>query len=312
MTVRRAALRVKGPQRMVKRPSAGTAQARAAFWLILPTGILLLLIIGYPVLWALRLSLFSDSITGDTQFIGLDNYVAVLSGPQSGEFWAALRTTCLFTIVAGALELVIGTIMALLMHHMRRFRGLTRAIVLVPWAIPTAVAVVAWQWMLTPRGIINDLLGTEIIWTGSTEWSRTAIILIDVWKTSPFIGLLLLAGLQLIPAELYEAARVDGCSAWQRFWHITVPLLRPTILVAMLFRILDILRIYDVPAILTNGANNTNTLSLFTFQNAISQVKFGYGSALSTLTFVFIFLVAIAMIKVSGARVFATETGPER
>lgn len=293
------------------RAVASSRDARLAWWLILPTAVVLVLVIGYPAVWAVRLSMFSDSISGASRFVGLDNYLDALAGPDAPEFWAAARTTALFTVVGGAVELFIGTLMALVMHRIRRLRGLVRAFVLVPWAIPTAVAVVLWQWMLTPDGIVNALLGREIIWTGSEGWSRTAVILIDVWKTSPFVGLLLLAGLQTIPEEIYEASRVDGASAWQRFWRITVPLLKPTILVAMLFRVLDLLRMYDTPAILTNGANGTNTLTLFTFQNAVDQVKYGYGSALSTLTFLFIFVVALLFIKGFGTRVYTSPRGSD-
>lgn len=279
-------------------------ERRAALALVAPTIVVLLVVVGYPIAWALKLSLYSDVVVGSSGFVGLGNYREALTGAGSAEFYAALRTTFLFTVVAGAIELVVGTVMALGMHHLRRGRGLVRAMVLVPWAIPTAVAVVLWQWMLTPNGIVNAVLGHEILWTGATTPARVAVILIDVWKTAPFIGLLLLAGLQMIPHEIYEAARVDGAGPVTTFTRITLPLLMPTILVAMLFRVLDLLRMYDTPAILTHGANDTTTLSLFTFQNAIDQVKYGYGSALSTLTFIVVFLVALVFIRGFGARVY--------
>jgi multiple sugar transport system permease protein len=179
--------------------------------------------------------------------------------------------------------------------------------VLVPWAIPTAVTAKLWGWMLYPDGIVNAVIHKKIIWTGS-EWpSKWAIIIADTWKTAPFIALLLLAGLQIIPADVYEAARVDGATAWQRFTQITLPLLKPAILVAVLFRLLDVLRIYDLPAILTGGANGTKPLSMLVVQEAIGGTKFGYGSALSTLTFLYIVIVAFAFVKLLGANVVETQ-----
>ncbi len=279
------------------------ADSRFAFWLILPTMVLLGGVVGYPIVRAIVLSLYSDSITGNSEFIGLGNYLTALVGPESGEFWSALETTLFFTVVSVSLEVVLGMVMALVMHRAFRGRGLIRASVLIPWAIPTAVTAVLWRWMFTPHGIVNHVLGTNIIWTGA-EWpAKFAIIFSDVWKTSPFVALLLLAGLQIIPDELYDSAKVDGAGAWQRFRTITLPLVKPALVVAVLFRMLDVLRMYDVPAILTGGANDTTTLSILVFQAAIDQTKFSYGSALSTLTFVFIFLVAFAFVRLLGANV---------
>ncbi|WP_238993086.1 carbohydrate ABC transporter permease [Jiangella aurantiaca] len=286
-----------------------TAERRLGRRLLLPTTVLLVLMVGYPIVWALRLSLYSDSITGATRFLGLDNYTRALWGADAERFWSAAWNTALFTVTAGGLELVIGVAMALVMHHLGAFRGPVRAMILVPWAIPTAVAAVLWQWMLTPNGIVNDLLGRQILWTGETTAARAAIVLVDVWKTAPFVGLLVLAGLQLIPKELYESAKMDGAGALRRFTSVTLPLVAPAILVAMLFRILDLMRLYDTPAILTNGANGTTTLSLFTYQEAIDQVRFGYGSALSTLTFMLVFGVALLVIRGCGVKVFETGEG---
>ncbi|TDE11429.1 carbohydrate ABC transporter permease [Jiangella asiatica] len=283
------------------------AERRLGRRLLLPTAILLTLMVGYPIVWALRLSLFSDSITGQTHLVGFDNYARALWGSDAVQFWAAVRDTALFTVAAGGLELVIGVAMALVMSHLGVFRGLVRAMILVPWAIPTAVAAVLWKWMLTPNGIVNELLGRQILWTGETTPARTAVVLIDVWKTAPFVGLLVLAGLQLIPKDLYESAKIDGAGAVRRFRSITLPLVAPAILVAMLFRVLDLMRMYDTPAILTNGANGTATLSLFTYEHAIDQAKFGYGSALSTLTFMLIFAAAFLIIRLCGVKVFASD-----
>jgi multiple sugar transport system permease protein len=277
-------------------------RARRAYLLLLPTAILLIAIIGYPTAWAIGQSTFSDTLGEAPHFIGFANYANALWGQQAPQFWRAVGDGFFFAVVCSAIELVLGVGMALLLNGLVRFRGALRSFVLVPWAIPTAVGAVLWQYMLQPTGIINAILGHQIIWTAGAWTPRLSIVIIDVWKTTPFIGLLVLAGLQIIPGEVYEAARVDGASAWQRFRWVTLPLAKPAILVALLFRLLDLLRLYDVPSILTNGANDTQTLSLFTYQNAISQVKNGYGSALSTLTFIIIFAAAFAFIRITGVR----------
>jgi ABC-type sugar transport system permease subunit len=278
----------------------------SAFWLLLPTLLLLAAIIGYPLLRAVWLSMFTENAVGKTNhFVGFSNYKRALFGTASSEFWSSVQVTVLFTVTTVAAEIVIGTLLALIMHRRFRGRGLVRASVLVPWAIPTAVTAVLWKWMLQPEGIVNAVLGHKIIWTGQVWSSRLAIILADTWKTAPFIALLVLAGMQTISDDVYEAARVDGASAWQRFWRITLPLIKPALAVAVLFRVLDALRMYDLPAILTGGANGTTTLSLFAYQTAINQTKFGYGSALSTLTFVLVFLVGLGFVRFLGQRASA-------
>lgn len=290
-----------------RRRRATRGEGALAFWLITPTVAALAVVIGYPVVRALWLSLFSDSITGHSRFIGIDHYTNALTGPNSDEFWAAFRFTSFFAVITLVLEVVIGMAIALIMNRAFRGRGLLRTSVLVPWAIPTAVTAVLWRWMLQPDGVVNYLIHKQVIWTGS-EWpAKWAIIVADTWKTAPFIALLLLAGLQLIPEELYESAKVDGAGPWKRFVHITLPLVRPALMVAVLFRLLDALRVYDLPAILTNGANNTTSLSMLVVQASIQQTKFGYGSALSTLTFLYILIVAFFFVKVLGTNVVRTQ-----
>jgi multiple sugar transport system permease protein len=285
---------------------------RSAFWLLFPTFVLLAVIIGYPVLRALWLSLFTENADGTktTVYVGLQNYRRALFGTASADFWKSVEVTALFAFTTVIAEIVIGTLLALIMHRRFRGRGLLRASVLVPWAIPTAVTAVLWQWMLQPAGIVNALIGHKVIWTGQVWSSRLAIIIADTWKTAPFIALLVLAGIQTISDDVYEAAKVDGANAWQRFWQITLPLIKPALAVAVLFRVLDALRMYDLPAILTGGANGTTTISLFAYQAAISQTKFGYGSALSTLTFAIVFVVGLGFVRFLGSRVTATA-GPE-
>ncbi|MGH3344444.1 MAG: carbohydrate ABC transporter permease [Carbonactinosporaceae bacterium] len=290
-----------------QRRRATRADSRLAFWLILPTVILLGAVVGYPIVQAVWMSFFSDSLTGAREFVAFDNYATALFGVDAAEFWAATRFTVFLTVVTVGLEVAIGMAMALIMHRAFRGRGLVRTSVLVPWAVPTAVTAVLWAWMFQPDGVVNFIIDQHIIWTGS-EWpAKFAIVIADVWKTAPFVALLLLAGLQIIPEELYDSAKVDGAGAWQRFTTVTLPLVKPALLVAVLFRMLDVLRIYDVPAILTRGANDTTTLSILVFQAAIEQTKFAYGSALSTLTFLIIFIFAFLFVKLLGTNVVQTQ-----
>jgi multiple sugar transport system permease protein len=215
-------------------------------------------------------------------------------------------TTFFFTIVTVVLETAIGFGMAVIMARTFRGRGLLRASVLVPWAIPTAVTAKLWFFIFAFAGIVNKLFGTTILWTGS-EWpARWGIIIADVWKTTPFMALLILAGLQIIPGDVYEAAKVDGVTAWQRLIHITLPLVRPALMVAILFRTLDALRMFDLPWIMTGGANNTTTLSILVVQ----QIREGFNSAaaLSTITFVTIFLVAFIFVRFLGVNAVESAT----
>lgn len=279
------------------------SDGRLAFWLVVPSLVVLTLVIGYPVLQGVVRSLFGDTIDGPAPFVGFQQYAAALWGANHGEFWAAFKVTWFFTLTTVVLETVLGMAMALFMNQAFRGRGIMRASVLVPWAIPTAVAAVLWRWAFDPRGIVNHLFGTSITWTGS-EWpSKLAIIVADTWKTTPFVALLILAGLQIIPTEVNEAAAMDGAGPVQRFVHVTLPMVRPALLVAVLFRMLDALRMYDLPAILTNGANDTTTLSILVVRASLGNLQAGYGGALSTLTFVIIFLAAYLFVRLLGAKV---------
>ncbi|MGI5135507.1 MULTISPECIES: carbohydrate ABC transporter permease [unclassified Streptomyces] len=312
-------------RRLTRRHRHTTGEGRVALLLISPTLLLLALVIGYPVVAALITSFRQDQslqngfFTRGGGFAGFGNYThwllqhcgvaACAPGTLGSEFWDAVTVTVLFTVITVVLEMFLGTLMALVMHRNFKGRSLLRASVLVPWAIPTAVTAKLWFFMFAYNGIVNRVLGTHILWTDGQWASRFAVIIGDVWKTTPFVALLLLAGLQIIPTELYEAARVDGASAWQRFRYVTVPMVRPALLVATLFRVLDVLRIYDLPAILTHGGggtgHSTTTLSIL----VIDQLEQGYGgaSALSTITFLFIFAVAFLMVKLFNANVIRTQ-----
>jgi ABC-type sugar transport system permease subunit len=303
-TVRRGRVR-RGPG-PVRTSEGRRAEARLAFWLLLPTGIVLAIIIAYPVVRALWLSLFSDARFGTSEFVGLDNYIRAFTGSSSEVFWQAFWFTTQLTIVTMALELVIGFGMALIMNKAFSGRGLVRASVLVPWAIPTAVAAKLWEWNFQPDGVVNQVFGTNIIWTAGHWSSFWAIVVADVWKTAPFIALLVLAGLQIIPGEVYEAAKVDGATALQSFRRITLPLVKSAVVVAVLFRMLDVLRIFDLPFILTNGANQTETLSTISYKESIQNLHPSFGSTISTITFAYIIVAAFLVNWVAKAEVVKT------
>ena len=309
------------------RPELTAARNRLGLYLIAPTIVVLLVVIGYPVVRAVIMSFQNDAgldpqtglfVSGG--FAGFKNYthwllqrcggVSCPPGTLGSQFWPAMSATIFFTVASVVIEVVLGMWMALVMARAFKGRGLLRASVLVPWSIPTAVTAKLWFFIFAFDGIANSLLHTDILWTGSQWPARFAVIVADVWKTTPFIALLILAGLQIIPEEVYEAAKVDGATTWQRFTRITLPLVKPALLVAVLFRTLDVLRIFDLPYILTGGANGTTTLSIL----VVNQIRQGFNSAaaLSTITFVFIFLVAFVFVKVLGANVVQTQQSQQK
>jgi multiple sugar transport system permease protein len=274
-----------------RRRSRGIPERRLAKLMVAPSMILIAIVAAYPIIYAVWLSLHEYSVrqAGLSRWagsLGLKNYQTAL---QSSEWWAALRHTLIFTVSSVTLELLIGLGMALAMHAAFRGQGLLRTTVLVPWAVLTVVTAVMWRTMfVSPYGFVNTILGTQTVWLGSEPQALIVIILADVWKTAPFMALLILAGLQVIPGEVYEAAEVDGASTWQRFVKITLPLLTPAILVALIFRTLDALRIFDLPYVLTQGQNGTSTLSLISYETFQTNRILGLGSALAVLTFVIV------------------------
>ncbi|MFC9354613.1 carbohydrate ABC transporter permease [Arthrobacter sp. NPDC057013] len=299
------------------------SQGKWASWLLAPTIIALAVVIVYPIISAIVMSFQKDAGLDPATGLftaggpaGVQNYVnwiaqqcatpdggsvACPPGTLGSQFWSATATTFFFTVVTVAFETVLGFWMAMIMARTFKGRSMVRAAVLVPWAIPTAVTAKLWFFIFAFEGIANKLFNTTILWTGS-EWpAKWAVVIADVWKTTPFMALLILAGLQMIPAEVYEAAKVDGASAWQRFRLITLPLVKPALMVAILFRTLDALRMFDLPYILTGGANNTTTLSIL----VINQIRQGFNAAaaLSTITFIIIFLVAFIFVRFLGANV---------
>jgi multiple sugar transport system permease protein len=288
------------------RRRSGLSERRLAAAMVSPSLIVILIVAAYPIGYAIWLSLHQYSVIhpGLSRWVGVDNYTSAL---KSGTFWGAVKTTFIFTAISVTLELVIGMGMALLMHAAFRGRSVLRAVVLVPWAILTVGTAMMWRSIVAPDvGFLNQLLkalhlpGANTVWLAHNGYALAVLIFADVWKTAPFMALLLLAGLQVIPDELQDAAKVDGASSWQRFRRITLPLLRPAILVALIFRTLDALRIFDLPYVLTQGSNGTNTLSLYAYQQLTVNRLIGPGSALAVLTFIIVMGVSLLYIRLAG------------
>jgi multiple sugar transport system permease protein len=276
--------------------------------MIAPSMALIALVAFWPILYAIWLSLHEYSLiqAGVSRWaepFGLGNYIDAL---QSSEFWRATRITFVFTIASVFLETILGLAMALIMHSAFKGQGLLRTVVLVPWAVLTVVTAIMWKTIFDPNlGFVNTLLGTNTVWLGEEPQALAVMIFADVWKTAPFMALLLLAGLQVIPSEIYEAAKVDGATTFQRFRRITLPLLLPALLVALIFRTLDALRAFDLPKVLTNGANGTETLSLIAQRTFQENRLYGEGSALSILTFIIVMAVSFAYIRLVGGNLKA-------
>ncbi|MGH3366567.1 MAG: carbohydrate ABC transporter permease, partial [Nocardioidaceae bacterium] len=277
--------------------------------LVSPTLIVLGLVVAYPMIAAFRQSLYGepglDPATGfvseQEPFIGLDNYTAIF-GVEGGRVLNAFWNTSFFTVTTVALETVIGVAMALIMHRAFKGRAWVRASILIPWAIPTAVSAVLWQWIFNTNGIANAILPGQVLWTTEGFQAQLAVIIAEVWKTAPFIGLLTLAGLQVIPEQVYEAAKLDGATAWRRFWHITLPLVKPALLVAVLFRMLDALRMFDLPYILIGPRKDSvETLSMLVHDEATSQLAYGAAAAYAVLLFLYVFAVVLAFVGILGA-----------
>jgi trehalose/maltose transport system permease protein len=271
--------------------------ARQGALMALPAVAILAGVAVLPVLAALWLSLHrSILIFHDQRFIGLSNFRFLVS---DGRFWSALGTTAYFTAAAVAVELLLGLPVALLLQ---RGKGLLRAAVLLPWAIPTAVSARMWAWLFNADYGLLHRLAPTVDWLGSPRTALHAAILVDVWKTTPFVALILLAGLQSISEDVYEAAHVDGAGRARIFTSVTLPLLRPSILLALLFRSLDAFRVFDAIYVLTEGgpANATETLSIYAYKTLMRSGDFGYGSALSVATFLCVLVIGLAFVRVLG------------
>jgi ABC-type sugar transport system permease subunit len=290
---------------------------RALAWaFVTPAVSVIALIAIFPLAWTVWNSLHLQDLRMPWlghPFIGLGNYAELARDPR---FWYALGHTVFFTAASVSLELVLGLALALAMNSAFRGRGAVRATSLLPWAIPTIVAALLWRFMFDSQaGIANAILlalgalNRPIVWFIDATTAWVPVILADVWKTTPFVALLLLAGLQNIDKSLYEAAEVDGASAWWRLWHITIPLLKPTILVALIFRTLDAFRVFDLVYALTGGGPGTATepIALYTHSTILQNLRFGYGSALSVVIFAITFGLAFVYIRGLGLRLSGEE-----
>ena len=299
----------RGRRRRKQQTSYGRSERRFAALMVTPALVVIAIVAAYPIGYAIWLSLnqYSVRVAGLSRFVGVDNYIDAL---KSSEFWSATWTTFLFTAISVSLELVIGLGMALAMHQAFKGRAVLRTVVLVPWAILTVVTAITWRTIFEPNlGLAPVLLdklslpGANTVWLGQNGYALAVMILGDVWKTAPFIALLLLAGLQVIPEDVYEAAKVDGATTWQRFVRITLPLLKPAILVALIFRTLDSLRIFDLPFVLTQGANGTTTLSILSYEKFSQDRLLGQGSAIAVLTFLIVMAVSFLYIRTVGGNI---------
>ena len=290
------------------REEFGNAERRTAYYMVLPALLIILVVAFFPILQAVNLSLRQATVAVTGPFVGFENYSEMFQNP---DFMEGLTNTLIFTVASVTLEFFIGLVIALAINRAFRGRGLVRAAVLVPWAFPTVISAVMWRLMFQDQvGIVNYVANAVGIISQPILSDRTlllvGVILVDVWKTTPFVALLLLAGLQTIPGDVYEAARVDGANVWQRFLRITLPLLYPTILVALLFRTLDAYRVFDLFWALSN--RELESLSTFVYEGVrVSQLQFAQGNAASVFIFVTAFLIALFFIKVLGMQTSTEE-----
>jgi multiple sugar transport system permease protein len=280
------------------------SERRLGLLLCAPAAFVMFAVTIYPIINAFVLSLQRSDLRfpDDTEFVGLDNYITVLG---AGRWWQDVFHTVVLTVISVGLELVLGMLLALVMHRAIFGRGLVRTAALVPYGIVTVVAAFAWRLAFSSSegGFVPVLLNSTSDPLTET-WSLYLVaILTEVWKTTPFMALLLLAGLSQVSDELHEAARVDGASAWQRFWKITVPLIKPAILVAILFRTLDAFRIFDTIFVLTSSTQNRSieTVSQLGYNSLLTQLNLGIGSTISVLIFLMVALIAFVFIKLLGA-----------
>lgn len=309
----------------VKKNALSDGQGRLAGILLSPTMAVIVVVVGIPIILAIRESFFfknegvdpnTGKIDATSRFVGLDNFTAIFENQNivnalwgsMPRFWNAFINTTMFTIVCVILETVLGVAMALIMAKAFRGRGIVRAGILVPWAIPTIVSALMWKLIFNEAGVMNRILGRQFLWLADNSSSFVAIVIADVWKTAPFIGLLTLAGLQTIPAEVYEAAKVDGASAIQQFFQITLPMVKPTLVVAVLFRALDTMRMFDLPwGMIGSGKYSVETLSVFAYLEA-NATRYGPAAAYSIVLFLYIVLVAFLFVRMLGADVVGDES----
>ncbi|MCA1406237.1 sugar ABC transporter permease [Ensifer sp. IC3342] len=289
------------------------AQRLRSAWIFLaPTLLVLAMVAGWPLVRTIYFSFTNASLTNlsAAELVGLQNYLSwvtlksgrtiyrgLLADPA---WWNAVWNTLRFTVISVSIETALGLIVALVLNARFPGRGLVRAAILIPWAIPTIVSAKMWAWMLNDQfGILNDvllglgLISQKIAWTASPDTAMIAVLIVDVWKTTPFMALLILAGLQMVPGDIYEATKIDGVHPVKVFWRITLPLIRPALMVAVIFRMLDALRIFDLIYVLTPNNAQTKTMSVLARENLFDFDKFAYGAAASTMLFLIIAAITV-------------------
>ena len=284
------------------------AERRLGFTLIAPAVIVMIAVTAYPVVYAIYLSLerYNLALPQAKKFIGFANYGAVLSSPY---WWHALYVTVVITVFSVAITLVLGFLLAFVLHRTIFGRGLVRTTSLIPYGIVTVAAAYSWQYAWTPgQGYLSSIFNNSAPLTNQFQ-AIVVIIIAEIWKTTPFMALLLLAGLSLVPEDLQKAAKVDGATGWQRFTKITLPLMKPAILVALLFRTLDSFRIFDNIYILTLGANGTGSVSILGYDNLFNALNLGIGSTISILIFICVAIIAFLFIKGFGTAAPGTDIG---
>jgi multiple sugar transport system permease protein len=276
-------------------------ERKLAWMLCAPAVLVMVLVAGFPILYAFYLSLRREDLRFPDagEFVGFSNYIAVLT---ASTWWTDVGNTLFITVISVALELVLGMLIAQAMYRAIFARTAIRASVLVPYGAVTVVAAFAWRLAFDPAtGFATQLFGLDPPPLTTRGGSMFVIIFAEVWKTTPFIALLLLGGLALVPEDLYKAAKMDGATAWQRFVKITLPLIRPALMVAVLFRTLDAFRIYDAAFIITRGANNTETVSILGYNQLVNRLNLGLGSTVAILIFACVMLIAFIFFRFLGA-----------
>ena len=284
------------------------AERKLGLLLCAPAAFVMIAVTGYPIIYSVWLSLqrYDLHFPDERKFIGLDNYVAVLGNSY---WWTAFGVTMLITVVSVVIELVLGMLLALIMHRTLVGRGVVRTVSLIPYGIVTVVAAFSWYYAWDPT--TGYLVGDSAPLTDQIS-SLAIIMLAEVWKTTPFMALLLMAGLALVPDDLLKAASMDGATAWQRFTKVMLPVMKPAILVALLFRTLDAFRIFDNIFVLTNGANATSSVSMQTYNNLLRGLNLGIGSTMSVLIFITVAIIAFIFIKLFGTNAPGSDDGGKR
>jgi len=288
------------------------AERRLGWLLCAPAAFVMLAVTAYPILYAVWLSFqrFDLKFPDEREFVGLENYITVLT---NNYWWTAFWVTLLITVVTVAVELVLGMALALVMHRTLVGRGVVRTAALIPYGIVTVVAAFSWKFAWTPgTGYLANVFNAEAPLTERAS-SLAIIMLAEIWKTTPFMALLLMAGLALVPEDLLKAASVDGATSWQRFTKVMLPVMKPAILVALLFRTLDAFRVFDNIYVLTAGANDTSSVSMIAYNNLIRGLNLGIGSTMSVLIFLAVAVIAFVFVKLFGtAAPGSTEEGGRR